>query len=111
MNSDVEMWARLASSFDVAYVHEPLITITPREADHVLARHHLWELSVDVRIKREAFRMLEPDDRLARLCFELRARLHYAKVALPPLRHLRLPEARRALWMALTGRDALRPPV
>src|SRR5262245_10912550 len=38
MNSDVEMWARLASSFDVAYVREPLITITPREADHVLAR-------------------------------------------------------------------------
>jgi hypothetical protein len=55
--------------------------------------------------------MLAPDDRLARLRFELRARLHYAKIALPPLRHLRLAEARRALWMALTGRDALEAPV
>ena len=110
MNSDVEMWSRLASSFDVAYVGEPLITITAREPEHVLARHYLWELSVDVRVKRDALRMLAPDDRFARLLSELRARIHYAKAVLAPLRHGRFREARTALWMALTGRDALAPP-
>jgi glycosyltransferase involved in cell wall biosynthesis len=111
MNSDVEMWSRLASRFDVAYVDEPLITITPREVEHVLARHYLWEISVDVRVKRDAMRMLAPDDRFSRLWFELRARLWYARAALAPLRHGRLHEVRKALWMALTGRDALGAPV
>jgi glycosyltransferase involved in cell wall biosynthesis len=110
MNSDVEMWSRLASRFDVAYVDEPLITITPREPEHVLARHYLWEISVDVRVKRDALRMLAPDDRWSRLWFELRARIWYARAALAPLRHGRLREASTALGMALTGRDALAPP-
>src|SRR5215472_2062442 len=86
MNSDVEMWVRLASRFDVAYVDEPLITIVPREPDHVLAGHYLWELTVDVRVKRMALRMIAADDWWARLAFELRARAHYAYNALPPLR-------------------------
>jgi glycosyltransferase involved in cell wall biosynthesis len=110
MNSDVEMWARLAQCFDVAYVDEPLITITPREPDHVLARHYLWELSVDVRVKRDALRAIAPKDRLSHLAFELRARTHYACAALAPIRRGRLGEARAALRMALTGRDTLAPP-
>jgi glycosyltransferase involved in cell wall biosynthesis len=111
MNSDVEMWSRLASKFDVAYVDEPLITITPREPDHVLARHYLWEISVDVRVKRDALRALSPEDRFAQRWFELRTRIHYAGAALAPLRHRRLHEARMAFWMALTGRDAIPPPL
>jgi glycosyltransferase involved in cell wall biosynthesis len=39
--SDVEMWLRLASRFDAAYVPEPLITLGERPADHPF-RHGLW---------------------------------------------------------------------
>jgi glycosyltransferase involved in cell wall biosynthesis len=35
--SDVDMWLRLARDWEVAYVPEPLITITPRELDHPYA--------------------------------------------------------------------------
>lgn len=40
--SDVDMWLRLAHDHDVAYVAEPLITITPREPDHPFA-YHSWQ--------------------------------------------------------------------
>jgi glycosyltransferase involved in cell wall biosynthesis len=110
MNSDIEMWVRLASRFEVAYVNEPLITITPREPDHILAQHYLWELAVDVRVKRMALRMVAPHDWWARLVFELRARSHYAFNALPPLRHGRWGDVRSAMRLALTGRDELEPP-
>ncbi len=42
--SDVEMWLRLARYTDYAYVHEPLITITPREKNHFLSHHHWLQL-------------------------------------------------------------------
>lgn len=32
--ADIDMWMRLLSSYDVAYVHKPLITIHPREKGH-----------------------------------------------------------------------------
>lgn len=41
--SDVDMWMRLAARWDVAYVREPLIAITPREPDHPYA-FVSWEL-------------------------------------------------------------------
>ena len=48
--SDVDMWLRLARDHDVAYVAEPLITITPREPHHPYAFVHwrvwLWTLSM-----------------------------------------------------------------
>jgi glycosyltransferase involved in cell wall biosynthesis len=48
--SDVDMWLRLARDHDVAYVAEPLITITPREPDHPYAFVHwriwLWTLAM-----------------------------------------------------------------
>ena len=110
MNSDVEMWARLALRFDVAYVAEPLITVTPREPDHILGAHYLWEQTVDVRVKREALRIIAARNWRARLAFELGARIHYARNALAPLRHGRLREAATALRLALTGRDELEPP-
>ncbi len=40
--SDVDMWLRLAHDSDVAYVAEPLITVTPREPDHPFA-YHSWQ--------------------------------------------------------------------
>jgi glycosyltransferase involved in cell wall biosynthesis len=50
--SDVDMWLRLARDHDVAYVAEPLITITPREPHHPYAFVHwrvwLWTLSIYV---------------------------------------------------------------
>jgi glycosyltransferase involved in cell wall biosynthesis len=50
--SDVDMWLRLAYDADVAYVPEPLITITPREPDHPYAfvhwRHRFWTLGIYV---------------------------------------------------------------
>jgi glycosyltransferase involved in cell wall biosynthesis len=41
--SDVDMWLRLARDHEVAYVAEPLITITPREPDHPYAFVH-WRI-------------------------------------------------------------------
>ena len=50
--SDVDMWLRLARDHDVAYVAEPLITLTPREPDHPYAFVHwrlwLWTFSMYV---------------------------------------------------------------
>lgn len=50
--SDVDMWLRLARDYDVAYIPEPLITITPREPDHPYAiinwRHEFWTLGIYV---------------------------------------------------------------
>ena len=40
--SDVDMWLRLAHANDVAYIAEPLITVTPREPDHPFA-YHSWQ--------------------------------------------------------------------
>jgi hypothetical protein len=44
------MWLRLARDHDVAYVAEPLITLTPREPDHPYAFVHwrvwLWTLAM-----------------------------------------------------------------
>jgi len=41
--SDVDMWLRLARYHDVAYVSEPLITLTPRESDHPFKFVH-WHI-------------------------------------------------------------------
>ena len=40
--SDVDMWLRLSRDADVAYVNEPLITLTPRELTHPFA-YHSWQ--------------------------------------------------------------------
>ncbi len=40
--SDVDMWLRLAKGRDVAYVPEPLITVSSREPDHPFA-HYSWQ--------------------------------------------------------------------
>lgn len=51
--SDVDMWLRLARDADVAYVAEPLITITPREAHHPYRyaswRHLFWSMGIYTR--------------------------------------------------------------
>jgi len=41
--SDIDMWLRLARDHDVAYVAEPLITLSPRESDHPYKFVH-WHL-------------------------------------------------------------------
>jgi len=109
-NSDVEMWARLAMRYDVAYVAEPLIQITPRENTHVMSKRHLWEITVDVRVKRRALELLAPHDRLQRLRFEARARARYAWQVLPALHHARWADVRTALHLAATGRDEIPQP-
>jgi glycosyltransferase involved in cell wall biosynthesis len=109
-NSDVEMWVRLAARYDVAYVAEPLIQITPREAGHFMSRHHWWELTVDVRAKRLALSLAAPDDHARRRRFEARARAHYAWQGLPALRRGRFGDLWTALRLAATGRDELPRP-
>lgn len=48
--SDVDMWLRLANGRYVAYVPEPLITVTPREPDHPFAyyswQHLFWQFGI-----------------------------------------------------------------
>lgn len=110
MHSDIEMWVRLASRFDVAYVPEPLMTLMPRESGHLLDRHFWWERTVDVRAKREASRIVDTRVPLRRLAFELRARLHYATSMLVPLKHGRWSEVLTGLALVATGRDELPPP-
>lgn len=41
--SDVEMWLRLSRYEEYTYIHEPLITLTPREPDHIYFYPH-WRL-------------------------------------------------------------------
>ena len=41
--SDVDMWLRLARDHDVAYINEPLVSLTPREPDHPYAFVH-WRI-------------------------------------------------------------------
>jgi glycosyltransferase involved in cell wall biosynthesis len=109
-DSDIEMWVRLASRYDVAYIAEPLITVTPRETHHVLAGHRWWELTNDVRVKRLAMDIVAPRWSAVRLWFELRARYHYAWQAMPALRHGRWRDLWMATFLALTGRDGLPTP-
>jgi hypothetical protein len=109
-NSDVDMWMRLASRYDVAYVAEPLIRITPREKSHLMSNLYLWERTVDVRVKRKALALAAPHDRARRLRFEARARAHYGRLVLPALRHARWADVRLALYLAATGRDEIPPP-
>ena len=51
--SDVDMWLRLSFRSDVAYINEPLITLTPRESNHPYAfvhwQHELWTLGIYVK--------------------------------------------------------------
>ena len=110
INSDIEMWVRLASRYDVAYVPEPLMTITPREPDHMLTGYYWWELTVDVRVRRSAVALLYPRSRWRRIWFELRARAHYGRNMLPALLFGRWAQLRTALSVILTGRDELAPP-
>jgi len=109
-NSDIEMWVRLAMRYDVAYVAEPLIHITPRENTHLMSDRHFWELTVDVRIKRRALALLVPNDRSRRLHFEARVRAHYAWQALPALYNGRWRDVWTALYLAATGRDEIPQP-
>lgn len=62
--SDVDMWLRLARGRHVAYVPEPLITVTPRESDHPFAsyswQHLFWQFGIYNR-HIENYRQLIPD--------------------------------------------------
>jgi len=92
--SDVDMWLRLASRFDVAYVDEPLISIPSRES---LPRSFQAE-----RIKTQ--RILE------RMWLEARVRQYSdrpARLALEGLRHLSHVAAARAWIKVLDIRRSL----
>ncbi len=111
MHADVDMWVRLAARYDVAYVAEPLITINPREPDHILKGRYLWEVTADTRCKRSAMAILYPDRPFKRAAFELRARLHYAWNAIAPLRRGRWRDAFAVLRLAAGASDVQEPPV
>lgn len=111
MHSDVEMWARLAGRYDVAYLPETLITLLPREPDHFLKDHYWWEKTVDVRVKRLAFLgSLGARSWRERLAFELRARALYAFHSLVLLKNRRWSDARKGALLVLTGREDVPPP-
>lgn len=110
MHSDIEMWVRLASRWDVAYVPEPLITITPREPDHLLKGHYWWEHTVDVRVKRMAHRVVYGRSSIRRFHFELMARFTYLWQTLLVLKNRRWADAWQGLGILLTGRDQVAPP-
>jgi glycosyltransferase involved in cell wall biosynthesis len=110
MHSDIEMWVRLASRYDVAYVPELLITMMPREANHVLVGHRWWELTVDVRAKRMAHAVVHGRALLPRLRFEARVRRSYAFQTLVMLKHRRWKDAWLGLKLVLTGREDVAPP-
>lgn len=63
--SDVDMWLRLARGRNVAYIAEPLITVTPRESDHPFFyyswQHLFWQFGIYNRHVR-AYRLLYPND-------------------------------------------------
>jgi hypothetical protein len=108
--SDIEMWVRLASRYDVAFIAEPLITVTAREANHTMTGHVWWEITNDVQAKRLAVRVAYPGSRWKKAVFEVRVRWHYAWQALPALRHGRWVDLRKSLYLAVTGHDAIPPP-
>lgn len=110
MHSDIEMWVRLASRWDVAYIDEPLITISPREANHLLGGHYWWEHTVDIRVKRMAHGIVHGRSLLRRLRFELRARLTYLWQTLLVLKNRRWADARQGFGILLTGNDEVPPP-
>ena len=111
ISSDIEMWVRLASRYDVAFIDEPLITVTAREPNHVLVGHRWWEIANDVLVKRLAVDVAYPGSRRHKAIFEVKARWHYAWQALPALKHGRWSDVYRSMLLALTGRDAIPPPV
>ncbi len=110
MNSDIEMWVRLASRWDVAYIPEPLLTISPREKDHFLKGHYWWERTVDVRVKRMAHEIVYGKAFWPRLRFELMARRTYLCQTLAVLKNRRWADAWQGLGILLTGRDDVAPP-
>jgi glycosyltransferase involved in cell wall biosynthesis len=63
--SDVDMWLRLARGRDVAYVPEPLITVTQREPDHPFAyyswQHLFWQFGIYNKHLAD-YRRMYPDD-------------------------------------------------
>jgi glycosyltransferase involved in cell wall biosynthesis len=110
MHSDVEMWARLAGRYDVAYLSEPLISIMRRESGHFLERHYWWEKTVNVRVKRIAFQIVSDGSWRSRLGFELRARAIYLLNTLLLLKNRRWGEAAAGLRLVATGREDMPPP-
>lgn len=102
--SDVDMWLRLARDHQVAYVEEPLITITPRELDHPYAFVHwriwFWTLSMYVANLR-FYRDTLPDEvRRFDASFPRRRRALLARDMLNCLRRSRWDRAREglAIW-------------
>lgn len=124
--SDVDMWLRLAKGRDVAYVPEPLITVTQREADHPFADyswdHLFWQFGIYNRHIESYCR--EYPDQFSRSASEYRSMLRRiylrAMLSLIKTRNWRRMREGLTIWRdagdpllripgALFGRDEWRP--
>jgi glycosyltransferase involved in cell wall biosynthesis len=105
--SDVDMWLRLARDHSVAYVEEPLITITPREPEHPYAFVH-WRLwfwtfamyTANLRLYRD---VLPEEVRRFQRSYPRRRRERLARAMLICCKHRRWDRAREGL---ATWRDS-----
>lgn len=111
--SDVDMWLRLAHGSDVAYVPEPLITLTPREPNHPFAfvnwRHNFWALGMYVEQLKRYRSILPMDiDRFTNEYPKRRRALFLRDMAIC-MKHLRRDRIREglAIWRD-SGDDFLR---
>ncbi len=57
--SDVEMWLRLGLHGKFAYVHEPLITLTPREKTHPYYHPHWRIFWLNARIQQQYYQLFK----------------------------------------------------
>jgi len=92
--SDVDMWLRLASRFDVAYVNEPLISLPSRES---LPRLYMGD---DIKMQRI----------LERMWLEARVRQYSdrpARLTLEVVRHCYHLAMKRAMIVAVAARRSL----
>ncbi len=102
--SDVDMWLRLARGRDVAYVAEPLITVTPRESNHPFAnyswQHLFWQFGIYNRHLEEYKRMYPGMVTDSSGEYSLMLRRFFLKAMLSLIKHRKWQRVREglAIW-------------
>ncbi len=89
--SDVDMWLRLAKGREVAYVAEPLITVTPRELNHPFAhyswQHLFWQFGIYNRHVKEYRRMYSDTAAYTSNEYSLMLRRFFIRAMLSLIKH------------------------
>src|SRR5262249_7624821 len=80
--SDVEMWMRLSSHGDVAYVREPLIQVREREENHIETKNgsHNIRLAAEIHRRFLSSASNKRQRRMKRLLLELNFTNQYARI-------------------------------